>query len=314
MANENEEKSFQKEALEWFIKTKLTLLDAFKGIEGLTDGKLSKVVIGKTGAGVGAIIDYAQGHSVEEIAGKTFGTAVDILTLKSLRSVFKYTPDTKVLQYVDNLLQGAIVVGFEEFADYSAADYFEKAFPAASQFYKTLYNDVVNGDGFYAREIWEGLKATADIDLIKNYYATATFEQWFNDFKDLLNPSYTLPDNISGNEQGKVTFEQEEHTHKDKPKEQTATETLKDNVAKTLNIDSETLDATLDSRSTMPQEERMRGMFKAIGFSDKEYDEMIYAKQNNISHPILDQYRTEAQKATLIPAETKPDNDDVHRQ
>jgi len=310
MANENEEKSFQKEALEWFIKTKLTLLDAFKGIEGFTDGKLSKAVIGKTNIGVGIAMDYADGLSPEQIAGKTFGTVIDFALLKGIG----IDPTAVKWQYANNVAQGGAILILEGATDYSAADYFEKAFPAASQFYKTLHNDIVNGDGLYAKEIWEGLKATADIDLIKNYYATATFEQWFNDFKDLLNPSYTLPDNISGNEQGKVTFEQEEHAHKDKPKEQTTTETLKDNVAKTLNIDSETLDATLDSRSTMPQEERMRGMFKAIGFSDKEYDEMIYAKQNNISHPILDQYRTEAQKATLIPAETKPDNDDVHRQ
>jgi hypothetical protein len=90
--------------------------------------------------------------------------------------------------------------------------------------------------------------------------------------------------------------------------------TLKDNVARALHVDNETLDATLTSGSTTPQEERMRDMFKDLGMSDKQYDEMIYAKQNNISHPELDKYRTEEQIAALTPAETKPNEDDVHTQ
>jgi LysM repeat protein len=56
-----------------------------------------------------------------------------------------------------------------------------------------LYNDLVKGDGEYARAVWEGLKATADTDLIVNYYANTTLEQFLGDFKDLFNPSYTPP-------------------------------------------------------------------------------------------------------------------------
>jgi hypothetical protein len=194
MATENQEKSFGQEALEKVVGLTTTLFDAFKGIDGLGNTKLTQFTVGKSGAGATIIIDYFNNdHTWDQIAGKLFGMAIDVASAKKLRNIFEWKPTTTGTQYFDNFGQGFAVFTFEEFTDFSAADYFEKAFPAARQFAQTLYDDVVNGDGIYARQIWEGIKATADTDLIRNYYSTVTMEQWFSDFRELFDPSYTPP-------------------------------------------------------------------------------------------------------------------------
>ncbi|MDR1977052.1 MAG: hypothetical protein LBQ18_08715 [Campylobacteraceae bacterium] len=194
MVNKTQEKSFTQEAFETFVKIKLEMIDAFKDIPALkTDTMLAKTFIGKTAPGVGVVMEYIEGHSWDQIAGRAFGTVVDIALLKGITKSFGLNPTDVKCQYANNVAQGGAILALEGATDFSAADYFEKAFPAALEFAKTLKDDLVNGDGAYAKQVWEGLKATADIDLIKNYYANVTPKQFFNDFKELFDPSYTPP-------------------------------------------------------------------------------------------------------------------------
>jgi hypothetical protein len=58
MLNNEEEKSFQKEAFEYLIKAKMIMLDALKGIEGLADTRLSKILISKTTYGVNIAYEF----------------------------------------------------------------------------------------------------------------------------------------------------------------------------------------------------------------------------------------------------------------
>ena len=84
MANNEQEKTFQEEALEWFIKIKVGMINAFSDLNGFTDTRLAKATIGGVGNGIGVVVDYTDGLSTAEIMGKTFGTIIDFAGLKKI--------------------------------------------------------------------------------------------------------------------------------------------------------------------------------------------------------------------------------------
>lgn len=131
---------------------------------------------------LGITMDNIEGKTWDQIVGKMFGTVLDAYVVGRIGSLFK--AESYVEKIRNGTAEGFVVWGMGK-TDYSAASYFEKAFPIAVDFYKQLLTDE---DA--ARLVWQGLKENNNVPA---YFANLTFEQFMSDAKDLFNPSYTVP-------------------------------------------------------------------------------------------------------------------------
>ena len=177
-----------------FLEWKGIIIDAF------SDFDKRAIAFVKPATGVlGVVLDNIEGKSWTQITGKLFGTVLDEWVVGKIGRVFKAT------NYVQKISKG-VGEGFAVWTigktDYSAANYFEKAFPKAAKFYSKLIND-----NDYAHSVWNTIKSMADTDQIMNYYKNITFEQYMRDLKDLFDPDYQIPTGGVG-----VTFENKKAT------------------------------------------------------------------------------------------------------
>ncbi|MDU5326557.1 LysM domain-containing protein, partial [Campylobacter ureolyticus] len=89
--------------------------------------------------------------------------------------------------FKQTFIEGAVVFSIEK-TDYSASNYFEKTFPKAKEFYTRIATDRE-----YAKSVWEGLKATTDVDQFTNYYKNVSLDEFINDFKELFSSNSSVP-------------------------------------------------------------------------------------------------------------------------
>ena len=225
------------EEFKLFLEWKSIVVDVFAGLDGVK----ATVMTSPATISLGVIMDSIEGKKWDQIAGKIFGTVIDAWIVGKIGSLFKATTSTQKIR--NGIAEGGTVWALGK-TDYSAASYFENAFPSAKSFYTTLYNDVVNGDGTYARSVWEGIKGMADGDQFLRYYKNITFERFMSDMKDLFDPSFTVPTGVG------VTFEGKKATVNAQDGSDAQSTITKDILANRQNINQVAIGTrTLDIRN-----------------------------------------------------------------
>ena len=184
-----------------FLKYALTIKDMVHDAiidaniaEGITKG-----VLKNASKPLEAFVEAVDGKSWDQITGKMLGTAVDFAVVNKLFAISKaesFFPNT----FSAKISEGFSVLGLDAI-DISASDYFEKAFPAATEFWEKLISDKE-----YANRVWEGLKKVADLKQFKDYYENATMEKFLSDLKELLTPLDTKDFVASGHSLGGATL------------------------------------------------------------------------------------------------------------
>ncbi len=207
-----------------------------------------KTILKNSGKPLEIFIEAVDGKSWDQITGKMLGAAIDVLAFDKLLKLYK----------TGNILTGlgsnfgALAA---DKADFSAADYFEKAFPAMVEFWAKM-----GSDRGYAQSVLDELKELGNFEQMKNYYSNVTLDSFISDFRDLFTP---LP--------------QESFTNNDeKPQEITPQEPTKELEEKETSSEPK-LEIAILSDTTGS----MSGEIKSVKAQAKNIVEMAFSKDEN---------------------------------
>ena len=171
-----------KDAFSWIG----TIKSSFASL--ISDG--AKITAGIADKAITITLEAVDGKSWDQIAGKLFGMALDVVFVGKIgktNNVKTYFNKMKYGSFKQTFIEGAVVFSIEK-TDYSASNYFEKTFPKAKEFYTRIATDRE-----YAKSVWEGLKATTDVDQFTNYYKNVSLDEFINDFKELFSSNSSVP-------------------------------------------------------------------------------------------------------------------------
>ena len=178
------------EAFKTFLEWKSIAMDAFAD---LSTNVVPRIITKSATGSLSVAFDVMDGKSWDQIVGKGLDTVIDFWIVGKIGSTYKAVTTTEKI--TKGIVEGGVVWGYQET---TGPGYFEQAFPAAVDFYETIYDDIVNGDGSYARSVWEGVKDIANKEQFMSYYKNITFDQFIEDIGELFEPSYSPPNYDTG--------------------------------------------------------------------------------------------------------------------